>query len=157
MTTAELVQGDMWRSGKCRAGAHLLTKDNLLITKSKLRLCRACADAARARGLEADARRRAESQVRPYGGPEVKELPPSPQMSAAIPCGDEDPELFFPVGKTGPALRQIAAAKAVCRRCPVRGACLRWALDSGQDHGVWGGASEDERREIRRNETEGAA
>ncbi|MGD0687735.1 MAG: WhiB family transcriptional regulator, partial [Streptosporangiaceae bacterium] len=34
-------------------------------------------------------------------------------------CQDEDPELFFPIGNTGPALVQIEEAKAVCRRCPV--------------------------------------
>ena len=34
-------------------------------------------------------------------------------------CRDEDPELFFPVGNSGPALLQIAEAKAVCQRCPV--------------------------------------
>ena len=34
-------------------------------------------------------------------------------------CRDEDPELFFPIGNTGPALLQIEQAKAVCRRCPV--------------------------------------
>ena len=34
-------------------------------------------------------------------------------------CRDEDPELFFPIGNTGPALVQIEEAKAVCRRCSV--------------------------------------
>jgi WhiB family redox-sensing transcriptional regulator len=34
-------------------------------------------------------------------------------------CLDEDPELFFPIGNTGPALRQIERAKPVCRRCDV--------------------------------------
>ncbi|MDR1999539.1 MAG: WhiB family transcriptional regulator, partial [Frankiaceae bacterium] len=34
-------------------------------------------------------------------------------------CRDEDPELFFPIGNTGPALVQIEQAKAVCRRCEV--------------------------------------
>jgi len=62
----------------------------------------------------------------------------------------EDPELFFPIGNTGPALMQIAEAKKVCRRCDVREACLQWALDAGQDHGVWGGLSEDERRAMKR-------
>ena len=61
-------------------------------------------------------------------------------------CRDEDPELFFPIGNTGPALLQIEQAKAVCRRCPVVSQCLAWALESGQDAGVWGGMSEDERR-----------
>lgn len=65
-------------------------------------------------------------------------------------CLNEDPELFFPVGNTGPALMQIAEAKKVCRECPVREPCLQWALDAGQDHGVWGGMSEDERRALRR-------
>ncbi|SHN34661.1 WhiB family transcriptional regulator [Actinacidiphila paucisporea] len=65
-------------------------------------------------------------------------------------CTDEDPELFFPVGNAGPALLQIEEAKSVCRRCPVMDHCLQWALESGQEHGVWGGLSEDERRSMRR-------
>ena len=65
-------------------------------------------------------------------------------------CLDEDPELFFPIGNTGPALQQIDEAKAVCRRCPVVDTCLKWALESGQDSGVWGGLSEDERRSLKR-------
>jgi len=65
-------------------------------------------------------------------------------------CLDEDPELFFPIGNTGPAILQIEEAKAVCRRCEVREQCLSWALESGQDHGVWGGMSEDERRALKR-------
>ena len=72
-------------------------------------------------------------------------------------CKDEDPELFFPVGNSGPALLQIAAAKAVCHRCTVASDCLAWALASGQDAGVWGGMSEDERRALkRRNARTGA-
>ncbi len=65
-------------------------------------------------------------------------------------CRDEDPELFFPIGNTGPALMQIEEAKAVCRRCNVVETCLQWALESGQDAGVWGGLSEDERRALKR-------
>lgn len=65
-------------------------------------------------------------------------------------CLDEDPELFFPIGVTGPALAQVEEAKKVCMRCDVRAECLQWALDNGQDHGVWGGLSEDERRSMKR-------
>ena len=54
-------------------------------------------------------------------------------------CLDEDPELFFPIGNTGPAILQIEEAKAVCRRCAVIDTCLKWAIESGQDAGVWGG------------------
>ncbi|MFJ1796543.1 WhiB family transcriptional regulator [Kitasatospora griseola] len=65
-------------------------------------------------------------------------------------CREEDPELFFPIGNTGPALLQIEEAKAVCRRCPVMETCLQWALTTGEDAGVWGGMSEDERRAMKR-------
>ena len=56
-------------------------------------------------------------------------------------------KLFFPVGTRGPALVQTARAKAVCRRCPVMIQCRTWALTTGQAAGVWGGMSEDERRD----------
>ena len=65
-------------------------------------------------------------------------------------CRDEDPELFFPIGNTVPALLQVVEAKAVCRRCEVIEPCLEWALETGQDAGVWGGLSEDERRALKR-------
>ena len=65
-------------------------------------------------------------------------------------CRDEDPELFFPIGNTGPALLQIAEAKAVCHRCPVMEQCLTWALTTSETAGVWGGTSEDERRAMKR-------
>ncbi|KAB1641153.1 WhiB family transcriptional regulator [Gulosibacter chungangensis] len=65
-------------------------------------------------------------------------------------CLEYDPELFFPVGNTGPALEQIDNAKAVCARCRVTEQCLQYALDTNQDSGVWGGLSEDERRALRR-------
>ncbi|NIL59668.1 WhiB family transcriptional regulator [Salinispora arenicola] len=68
-------------------------------------------------------------------------------------CRDEDPELFFPIGTSGPTLLQVEQAKAVCRRCPAMDQCLQWALDSGTDFGVWGGLSEDERRELLRKGT----
>jgi WhiB family redox-sensing transcriptional regulator len=65
-------------------------------------------------------------------------------------CRDEDPELFFPVGNSGPAILKIEEAKTVCRRCPVMDTCRQWAMETGQDSGVWGGLSEDERRTMRR-------
>lgn len=64
-------------------------------------------------------------------------------------CRAHDPELFFPIGSTGPALRQLKQAKRVCAGCPVQSLCLEWAFLAGIDHGVWGGMSEDERRLMR--------
>ncbi|HEV2768346.1 MAG TPA: WhiB family transcriptional regulator [Acidimicrobiales bacterium] len=65
-------------------------------------------------------------------------------------CRSTDPDLFFPVGTTGDAVSQIEAAKAVCRTCPVQFQCLEFALDTNQDAGVWGAASEEERRALRK-------
>jgi WhiB family transcriptional regulator, redox-sensing transcriptional regulator len=36
-------------------------------------------------------------------------------------------------------------AKAICRRCPHRKACLAWALETGQQFGIWGGANPEDR------------
>ena len=66
-------------------------------------------------------------------------------------CRDHDPELFFPVTSHGPGSAQIARAKAVCGSCPIQRGCLRWAIDTGQEAGVWGGTSEDDRRAMRRS------
>lgn len=71
-----------------------------------------------------------------------------PRWHAAA-CRAEDPELFFPVGHGGPALDQANAAKAVCGRCPIATACLSYALSTGQDAGIWGGRTSEERRALR--------
>ena len=65
-------------------------------------------------------------------------------------CRDTDPDLFFPIGTTGQALVQIDRAREVCNQCPVKVDCLEFALETNQDSGIWGGASEEERRMIRR-------
>lgn len=68
-------------------------------------------------------------------------------------CLDENPELFFPIGNTHPAYLQAEEAKIVCRRCEVLQTCLAWAVKSGQDTGVWGGLSADERQALKRRDT----
>lgn len=65
-------------------------------------------------------------------------------------CRTEDPELFFPVGNTGPAVDQIEQAKTICRECKVVNHCLEYAIKENQDNGVWGGLSEDERKSLKR-------
>jgi WhiB family redox-sensing transcriptional regulator len=75
-------------------------------------------------------------------------------------CLDQDPELFFPIGNTGPALEQIEQAKAVCGRCSVLAECREYALANPRlaEDGVWGGMSEGERRaELRRRRRRGDA
>ncbi|MGP8162997.1 MAG: WhiB family transcriptional regulator [Acidimicrobiales bacterium] len=65
-------------------------------------------------------------------------------------CRDTDPDLFFPVGTTGQAVEQIEAAKSVCTQCGAQAECLEFALTTNQESGVWGGASEEERRKLRK-------
>ena len=81
--------------------------------------------------------------------------PPGRGVSAlaAAACKGAGPGLFF-----GPAAEFVsattkreAAAKAICAGCPVRDACLAYALDTGQEYGIWGGLTEDERRALLRH------
>ena len=72
--------------------------------------------------------------------------PRSVEWASRGACRHSDPDLFFPIASTGPALVQIAKAKEVCARCEVRADCLAYALETGQDCGIWGGMTEDERR-----------
>lgn len=70
------------------------------------------------------------------------------RMRAA--CHGADPDTFFPAAKAGAVRdRQVAAAKAICAGCPVREACLSWALTHLSD-GIAGGMTEYERRTVRR-------
>jgi WhiB family redox-sensing transcriptional regulator len=45
------------------------------------------------------------------------------------------------------------AARAICARCPVHEACLEYALDVGEPHGIWGGLNELQRRRLLRRKT----
>ena len=60
-------------------------------------------------------------------------------------CQFADPDLFFPISSSGPALAQVAQAKAICAGCQVQRECLAFAVRTHQVHGVWGGLSEKER------------
>ena len=72
----------------------------------------------------------------------------------AAACRDADPDLFFPIGTSGPALFQIDKAKGVCGTCAARIQCLAWALKTEVSDGVWGGTTADERRTIRSQRTD---
>jgi WhiB family transcriptional regulator, redox-sensing transcriptional regulator len=65
-------------------------------------------------------------------------------------CRDADPELFFPDGDIRSARAHVKTAKLICRGCPVSATCLTWALTNGQEAGIWGGLTEDERRRLHR-------
>jgi WhiB family transcriptional regulator, redox-sensing transcriptional regulator len=73
-----------------------------------------------------------------------------PDWRADAACRDADPELFFPDGDVKSGRAHVKTAKLICRGCPVSATCLNWALASGQEAGIWGGLTEDERRRLHR-------
>jgi WhiB family redox-sensing transcriptional regulator len=58
-------------------------------------------------------------------------------------CRQVAPSTFFPNDGVG-----VDVARRICGTCPVQAPCLEYALVERIDHGVWGGASERERRRI---------
>ena len=66
-------------------------------------------------------------------------------------CRGVDPDIFYPASD-----EDAEAAKAVCGQCPVRQPCLEYALANRERDGVWGGATERERRRILRQRRKSA-
>jgi WhiB family redox-sensing transcriptional regulator len=62
-------------------------------------------------------------------------------------CRGIEPDIFYPLDEDDDG----EEAKQVCLACPVRQACLEHALISRETEGVWGGASERERRRMLRH------
>lgn len=71
------------------------------------------------------------------------------------PCSQTDPEAFFPqeVEFNGKVIdskySDLEATKEICRACPYQKKCLDYAL-TRNDIGVWGGMTENERKNYRR-------
>ena len=66
-------------------------------------------------------------------------------------CRGVDPDVFYPTSD-----EEADEAKSICGVCPVREACLEYALVSRERDGVWGGATERERRRIIRQRRKSA-
>ena len=66
-------------------------------------------------------------------------------------CRGVEPDIFYPATD-----EEAEVAKAVCAVCPVRQPCLEYALSSRERDGVWGGATEKERRRILRQRRKSA-
>lgn len=81
--------------------------------------------------------------------PAQRGAPPAMNWRGYAACRGADPRLFFPDGANGGAPDDGVRAKRVCGNCPVRAACLDWALATGQELGVWGGTAAGERRAMR--------
>lgn len=67
-------------------------------------------------------------------------------------CRNHAPETFFPSDGSG-----VERARKICAKCEVKDLCLEYALVEEIEHGVWGGASERERRRMKKRRRDGAA
>ncbi|HEY1644973.1 MAG TPA: WhiB family transcriptional regulator [Candidatus Saccharimonadales bacterium] len=61
-------------------------------------------------------------------------------------CRYVDPALFYPEQKE---TEKREAAIAVCADCAAREACLNYAVYNNEARGIWGGATERQRKKIR--------
>jgi WhiB family transcriptional regulator, redox-sensing transcriptional regulator len=75
----------------------------------------------------------------------VQDTPDEIAWMAHARCRGTNPDRYFPSDGVG-----VEAVQRICVDCPVRVECLEYALRHGIDQGVWGGASERQRRRIRR-------
>ena len=75
----------------------------------------------------------------------MEETPDEYRWMVHARCRGSDPQVFFPS-----AGDRVEAAQRICAECPVRIECLEYALKYHIEHGVWGGASERERRRMLR-------
>ena len=66
-------------------------------------------------------------------------------------CKGPQAAVFFPPSrserKEDREAREVRA-KAICARCPVRSACLDYAVRIREPHGIWGGLNEAERKQL---------
>jgi WhiB family transcriptional regulator, redox-sensing transcriptional regulator len=64
-------------------------------------------------------------------------------------CRGPESSLFFPptyAERRDERDAREGRAKAICAICPVRAECLEYAVRVGEQHGIWGGLTEAERR-----------
>jgi len=68
------------------------------------------------------------------------------ESNGGTPCEDM-PENFFPEDMHEPILRamMVENALAVCASCPIKEECLKYAIESNQKFGIWGGTLASER------------
>lgn len=71
------------------------------------------------------------------------------QLQAA--CRGPHADVFFPplqFERKEVKIEREVRAKAICSVCPVRQECLEYALAIREQHGIWGGLNEVERKQL---------
>lgn len=66
--------------------------------------------------------------------------------NGGVPC-ERNPHAFYPEDYSDPYLRKTMTilAKALCDSCPIKLQCFEYALETGQEYGIWGGTLPSER------------
>jgi WhiB family redox-sensing transcriptional regulator len=74
-------------------------------------------------------------------------------------AGSPFPDLWYANDLSGEERSDVNLAKRICRECPVKAACLEYALaiPDSQDWGIWGATTEHERAKFRRKQRRTAA
>lgn len=73
----------------------------------------------------------------------------NPELFKHARCKDIDTELFFPVQDKFTAEEERYLTQNLCGGCPVKEACLEWAIVH-ERFGVWGGTTAHRRSLIRK-------
>lgn len=98
--------------------------------------------------------------------PASPERPPNDEYAVSLPdlrtgeawrqlaaCQDMDIAIFYPENASGPGKKTYTLyppeARDACRSCPVRKACLDFAVNNSEKYGMWGGKTPTERRRMR--------
>jgi WhiB family redox-sensing transcriptional regulator len=68
-----------------------------------------------------------------------------PEWMSSASCAKKPGDLWY-----ADQPRFQADAKEICSRCPVLAACLRWAIDTDERDGIWGGHTPKERANLLR-------
>lgn len=75
----------------------------------------------------------------------ITERPPAGRWTDLAACRGKNPAWWYPAPGRGVSYQ---AARPICAACPVRPDCLQYALDAGEEHGLWGGLDPDERARL---------
>lgn len=71
--------------------------------------------------------------------------PGKPAWMADSACTDYHPDLWYSDNHNG-----MARAKEICGECPALRACLKWAIETDERWGIFGGRTYKERQNLKR-------
>jgi WhiB family redox-sensing transcriptional regulator len=91
------------------------------------------------------------------GGPLIATTAPTKEEQVwhtAAACRGPHTKIFFPPARAErrpDKRRREQRAKEICAQCDVLDQCREYAISIGEQHGIWGGMTEKERRVFIRN------